>query len=93
MLSNRCPHQVAGYQVAEAGGSEVGFVVSHPARRQTLQLNPAAAVIWGLCDGRRTVAEMTGLLSEAYPDQAAAIDADVLRALLALTEYGAIEWT
>lgn len=93
MLSNRCPHQAAGYRVAEAEGSQAGFLVSHPAKRQALQLNPAAAVIWRLCDGQRTVAEMTGLLSEAYPGQAAAIDADVLQALLALTEHGAIEWT
>jgi len=93
VLSNRCPHQVAGYQASEAGGSEASLLVSHPARQQALQLNPSAAVIWGLCDGQRTVAEMAGLLREAYPDQAAAIDADVLQALLALTEYGAIEWT
>lgn len=93
MLSNRCPHQAAGYQLAEAEGSQAGLRVSHPARRRALQLNPAAAVIWGLCDGQRTVAEMAGLLSEAYPGQAAAMDDDVLQALLALTEYGAIEWT
>ncbi len=93
MLSNRRPHQVAGYQVAQTEGAEASFHVSHSARQRKLQLNLAATVIWGLCDGQRTVAEMIGLLSDAYPEQAATMDVDVLQALLALTEYGAIEWT
>ncbi len=93
MLDYRCPHQVGSYQVAEAEGPEPGFIISHPARRRTLLLNSAAVVIWGLCDGQRTVIEITDILIEAYPDNADSIAADVQQTLLTLTEYGAIEWS
>jgi hypothetical protein len=62
----------------------------HPQGDRILQLNETAAVIWGLCDGQRTVQEISRLLEEAYPDDAEQIHADLPIILKALEEEGCI---
>ena len=92
MLESRYPQQVASYQVAAAAPPQNGILLSHPARRAALRVDAAGAVIWGLCDGLRTVGDITQILSDAYPESAPYLAQHVLTTLLALTDYGAIEW-
>jgi hypothetical protein len=93
MLDARYPYQVASYRVEAAESPQSGISLSHPARSRTLNVNPAGAIIWTLCDGQRTVAEIAQILGEAYPESVPEIARNVRDTLLALTEYGAIEWT
>lgn len=65
-------------------------VVFHVATLQILHLNRSAALIWYLCDGRRTVAEICALLADAYPSAAEQIRDDVERTLRLLWEKGAL---
>lgn len=87
------PRRVAGYRMGESPTPEGGASLTDPEARVALRLSPSAAVIWALCDGQHTVAEMVRRLREAYPDADAAIDVDVRETLITLTEHGAVEWT
>jgi hypothetical protein len=40
----------------------------HPQNTRAIYLNSAAAVIWGLCDGTRSVREMIHVIGESYPE-------------------------
>ena len=92
MLDNRRPRQAAGYQMADQEAMDGELVLFHPATQQILYSNPTGAVIWGLCDGQRTVSEIIQLLGEAYPDSSADIAADVSETLDTFGQCGAIEW-
>jgi len=92
-LDARVPHRVASYKVTAHEDPQQGLVLSHPARRRPLSVNAAGAVIWNLCDGQRTLEEIARILMDAYPESAADIEGNVCETLLALTHYGAIEWT
>ena len=52
--------------------------------------NPTASLIWGLCDGQRTVQEIIALLGAAYEQAAAAVAADVEATLGQFYQHGAI---
>jgi hypothetical protein len=62
----------------------------HPGDTKILYFNQSAAVIWQLCDGERTVEEITDLLSDAYPDAGRQIAQDVESTLEMLADHGAI---
>jgi len=51
---------------AEIVGTEM--VLYHPTLTSAIYLNPTAALIWGLCDGQRSVHEITGIIANTYPD-------------------------
>jgi Coenzyme PQQ synthesis protein D (PqqD) len=40
----------------------------HPQKTRAVYLNPTAAIIWGLCDGSRSVREIMRLIGESYPE-------------------------
>ena len=44
------------------------MVLYHPQLTNAVYLNPTAALIWGLCDGRRSVREIVGIIENTYPD-------------------------
>lgn len=88
-LENKHPQPVPGYQIETLDGEIILF---HPAKTKILYGNPSSALIWRLCDGRRTVAEIVQLLSAAYPEMAQNIETDVRETLLAFAQHGAIEW-
>ncbi len=92
MLDARRPRQAPGYQVADMESLDGEIVLFHPATQKILYSNRSGALIWGLCDGQRTVADIIQLLSEAYPDSALEIEADVRDTLLTFARQGAIEW-
>ena len=57
------------------------ILLYHPAKALTLHLNGPSAVVWHLCDGNRTVADIVDLVKEAYPQQASQIETDVINVL------------
>ncbi|MDR3469475.1 MAG: PqqD family protein [Xanthobacteraceae bacterium] len=62
----------------------------HPRQTAAVYLNPTAAVVWGLCDGRRTVADIVALLEESYPDADPPVAEGVEAALASLQKDGMI---
>ncbi len=57
------------------------ITVYHPTLATSLYLNETGALIWELCDGVRSVAEVINILVELYPEQREEI-ADDVRALI-----------
>lgn len=49
--------------------------------KRAIYLNETATVVWKLCNGRRTVADISTLLSKEYPESAADIESDVSEAI------------
>jgi len=68
------------------------LLLYHPGQTTILYCNSSASLIWQLCDGQRTVEEITVLLSESYPESAEAITADVETTLHRFAAHGAIEF-
>jgi len=68
------------------------LLLYHPGETKILYCNQTASLVWGLCDGQRAVEEIAGLLSEAFPDAAATIPADVNATLEQFHQHGAIEY-
>ncbi len=92
MLDARRPMRASGYQMEQVPSSNGEFALRDPAGRYMLRVNSSAGLIWGLCDGQRTIREIVRLLLDAYPESAGNMDSDVRHTLITLTEYGAIEW-
>ncbi|MFM8322925.1 MAG: pyrroloquinoline quinone biosynthesis peptide chaperone PqqD [Chloroflexota bacterium] len=67
------------------------LLLYHPNETRILYLNPTASLIWGLCDGERSVAQIIAVLEEAYPEAQDAIAGDVQDSLAHLLEQGCIE--
>ena len=86
MLDGDRPLRAPGYQVELLEGEALLF---HPSRTQLVRLNRSATLIWQLCDGRRTVAELNGLFASAYPE-APSVPDDVQQALRELAQAGAL---
>jgi len=64
------PRRVADYRFEELDGE---LLIYRFADTKVLYCNDTASLIWHLCDGDTTIAEMTVLLAAAYPDAAADI--------------------
>ena len=89
MIDTKCPHPVPGYQMEVLDGEILLF---HPANTKVMYSNSSGALIWQLCNGERTVADISHLLSIAYPESGAKIPAQVSDTLLTFAKYGAITW-
>ena len=57
-----------------------------PQQTRAVYLNPTAAVIWSLCDGKRSVREIIRAIDESYPEAGADLKEDVLATLKQLKE-------
>jgi hypothetical protein len=66
------------------------LLLFHPTHEKILYCNETASLIWQLCDGRRTVQEITDLLSAAYPEAADVITGEVQATLDAFLAHHAI---
>jgi hypothetical protein len=62
------------------------LLLYHPAQTKAIYLNPSAALIWGLCDGRRSIREIVNLIAEGYPESKPTVAEDVLTTLESLQE-------
>jgi pyrroloquinoline quinone biosynthesis protein D len=68
---------------AEGVESEVidgEMIFYRPQTTSAIYLNSTAAVIWGLCDGKRSIRQITDLLGDSYPD-AGDLTEEVLNAI------------
>lgn len=73
----------------ETVGDDV--LLYNPADTKILSFNQTASLIWQLCGGQMTVAEMITGLKEAYPEAADEIEADVLATLQQFEETGCVD--
>jgi len=78
----------ADFVEAELVDDEV--LLYHPRRTAAVHLNPTAALVWGLCDGARTVADIIALLEASYPDAEPPVADGVAAALDSLQKDGMI---
>ena len=62
----------------------------HPLQTTAVHLNPTAAMVFGLCDGARTVGDIISVLEESYPDAPSPIGEGVEAALDGLHRDGMI---
>ncbi len=62
----------------------------HPQQTRAVYLNPTAAVVWGLCDGERSIREIIRAIDETYPDAGVDLKEDVLATLKQLQESGVL---
>ena len=81
------PRPVAGFDLESL---EDELVIYHPVSEAIFYCNPSAALIFRLCDGTRSVAEITRLLAEAYPQAEARMADDVRETLERLVAHGAL---
>lgn len=70
------PRHAKGYILEDL---DDGLYLSHPQEGMMITVNETGALIWGLCDGKRTVREISKILSETYKDNAAAVRKEVPR--------------
>lgn len=66
------------------------LLLYHPAKTKAVYLNETAALVWQLCDNKRSVAEIVSLLKENYPESET-IQSDVEQTLQQLADNGAVE--
>ncbi len=83
------PRRKPDYRLEELDGE---LLIYHPIESTVVYCNQTASLIWHLCDGTHTTAEISDLLSDAYPEAAASIPADVNATLHTLTTQQVIEW-
>jgi hypothetical protein len=81
------PQPAAGFVLEELDDELLLF---NPEDGRLLVINNTAALIWQLCDGERSVGEITALLGDAFPEAAADIGADVPQILGQLSRLGAL---
>ena len=67
------------------------IVLYHPTDTRMLYFNQTASLIWQLCDGERSVEQITALLAAAYPEAETDIPADVQATLEDFLKQGCIE--
>lgn len=77
-----------GLEVEDTGDEVLLYL---PGGDQTLYLNETAALVWRLCDGERSGIQIVELLTEAYPESAAAIAGQVQDALSDFVTRGVVE--
>ncbi len=84
------PKQKPDYYLEEIEGE---LLLYHPGQTTLIYCNTIASLIWQLCDGQRTIAEITALLKAAYSDgdQSQTIEAEVIATLRQFQQHGAIE--
>jgi Coenzyme PQQ synthesis protein D (PqqD) len=86
-IIDRIPMPVSNVE-AEVIDGEV--LLYQPQQTRAVYLNPTAAVVWGLCDGRRSIREIIRAIDESYPDAGADLKEDVLATLNQLQESGVL---
>jgi hypothetical protein len=89
MIDTQYPRSAPDYQLESLDGEMILF---HPAGRTILHGNTSSVLIWQLCSGERTVAEIVDLLRAAYPEAADQIRTDVHQTLDLFASHQAIIW-
>lgn len=81
------PKPIEGFQIESLDGE---IVLLHPARNIIIYSNQTGALVWQLCNGERSVDEIVGILSAAYPESKAEIAVDVPQVIQSLISSGAL---
>jgi hypothetical protein len=68
------------------------ILLYHPGLTKAIQLNETAALVWELCDGKRSLKDINTLLGDAFPDQADEIRQDVGAVVDRLAAEGALQF-
>jgi hypothetical protein len=72
------PNQHRDFQIEQIDGETLLY--QHQLKR-VIYLNESAALVWHLCDGRRSVADIIDLLINSYADIEDTVRADVIEAI------------
>lgn len=88
MISSNKPCRLPDYRL-EVMDNEL--LLFHPAHTKILHCNETASLIWQLCNGQRSIQEITSLLSAAFPEAADTMANDVEATLEQFLRHGAIE--
>ena len=80
--------QVADCLLEEMGDDALLF---NPNTSTTLHLNGPSRLVWGLCTGEHSMADIIAALQEAFPDQASQIPDDVIEVAKELKNNNVIE--
>jgi hypothetical protein len=67
------------------------IVAYHPTRTVSLYLNDTGALIWELCDGHRSIADIIAILSDQYPESSEQIEHDVKDIIRRLLDHDMAE--
>lgn len=84
---DRIPRHRRGYRFEELEGESLLY---HHGRKKTIYLNESAMVIWKLSDGVRTIADIGGLINQAYAGSHDDITTDVCDCIDKLINQGAL---
>lgn len=88
-IQDKIPKQKANYYL-EVLDNEI--LLYHPSHVTIFYFNPTTALIWQLCDGKRTGTEIIMLLIEAYPEAAQQLSSETENALITFERSGIIEF-
>jgi pyrroloquinoline quinone biosynthesis protein D len=66
------------------------ILLYHPGNNKTLYINKSASIIWQLCTGEQTVADIIALIKDAYPAQPEDLEQDVIATLTELKDNDAV---
>ena len=64
------------------------LLLYHPQQTRATYLNSTAAIVWGLCDGHRSVRDIIQAIGDSYPDAGTRVTEDVLVTVDELCESG-----
>jgi len=87
MDQSQYPRQNDGYMLEELDGE---LLLYHLDQTKTVYLNNTAAVVWHLCTGENSVADIITLLQTQFPEAAKVIPGDVHETLQHLQDTGAL---
>jgi hypothetical protein len=83
------PRQKSDYRLEKIDDE---LLLYHPNQTVIMYCNPSASLIWQLCDGERTVEEISSLLSAAYEQPLEGMTSEVTKTLQQFHQRRAIEY-
>lgn len=83
------PKPVPHYQLEQLDDE---FLLYHPDREKVMYCNSTASLLWGLCDGERTVADIVQLVGDVYEVDQKMLHDEVSQTLLHFYQEGAVEF-
>ncbi|MEM7193437.1 MAG: PqqD family protein [Pseudomonadota bacterium] len=82
------PTTVEGHSIVALEGNEYQLV--RQSDDHGIFINEQTIIIWQLCDGKRSIAEIIEVLCESYPNAKESIPADVEATIARLLEHQTI---
>jgi hypothetical protein len=83
------PHRADGYRVETI---DQDLLLFDPGQSVVLYCNETAALVWGLCDGTRSVEDIITLLAKAYPEAGPGLALDVRQTVADLAARRALRF-